>query len=107
MALALELLLRSVRDLFSSVLGLILFFGGAAVQGLWLWSTEETKEKTRWTLLILSAALSLVCPVLYLCGKEFVLAFLAAGAFPYAVILLSGALAGTVLYQILKKFHLS
>ena len=107
MALALELLLVSVRDLFASALGLILFFGGAVVQGLWLWSTGETKEKTRWTLLILSGAVALVCPALYLCGKEFVVAFLAAGAFPYAVILFSGALAGTVLYQILKKFHLS
>ena len=107
MALALELLLSSVRDLFSSVLGLILFFGGAVVQGLWLWSTEETREKTRWTLLILSGALSLVCPALYLCGKEFVVAFLAAGAFPYAVILFSGALAGTILYQLRTKVRTS
>ena len=107
MALALELLLGSVRDLFSSVLGLILFFVAAAVQGLWLWSTEETQEKTRWTALILTGALSVVSPLLFLCGKELAIALIGAGIFPYMVVLFSGALAGTVLYQILKKFHLS
>ena len=107
MALALELLLGSVWDLFASVLGLLFFFGAAALQGLWLWSTEETQEKTRWTLLILSGALSLVSPLLFLSGRELAIALIGAGVFPYVVILFSGALAGTILYKLWTKVHAS
>ena len=107
MALAFELLLGSVFDLFGSVLGLILFFISAALQGLWLWSTEETGEKTCWAPLILTGALSLFSPLLFLFGKELAIALIGAGIFPYVVVLFSGALAGTGLYQVFKIFHLS
>lgn len=107
MMFALKLLLGSAWDLLASTLGLLLFCGAAAVQVIWLWSTAETKEKARWTLPILTGALSLVCPVLYLCGQEFVVALLAAGAFPYAVVLFSGALAGILLYQLRTKVRIS
>ena len=103
MPLSVQLLLGSVWNLASSALGLIFFFGAAAVQMLWLWSTHETKEKMRWTLLILSGAVALVCPVLSFWMKELIVAFLAAGAFPYAVILFSGARAGTILSQFRTK----
>jgi len=107
MALALELLLGSVWDLFASVLGLLLFLGTAALQAIWLWSTEETGEKSRWTLLILAGALSLVSPLLFLSGRELAIALIGAGVFPYAVVLFSGALAGTILYKLWTKVHAS
>jgi len=102
----LQLLLDSIGGIFSSPLGLLLFFGAAAIQVLWLWSTEETKEKTRWTLLILSGIMMLICPVLFFLIREFSVAFLAGVVFPYAVVIFFGVLAGTILFQLRTKVHL-
>lgn len=104
---ALSLLFDSVVECFSSPLGLLLLAGAATVQILFLWSTEDTREKTRWTLLILSGVMVLACPALFFLIKEFSVAFLAGVMFPYTVVIFSGVLAGTLIYKIRTKVRYS
>ena len=100
-----HLFLDFISGVFASPVGLMLFFGATVLQILMLWSTEESL--LRWLLLILSGVIALFCAALFIWGKKWSVAFLATAMFPYAVVIFSGVLAGTLLYKLRTAVHTS